>query len=462
MQRILDERKKKEMKRLFAILLVLCLILCRCEVGGNTPTKPNTPGQSGGEQTNDPTSGQSGEPTRPAEVEMVDFNAPALNVKITINPELELTLSRTNEILDVKALNADAESLLASLDLVGQLYERGIVTILEEAKEQKYLKDVSKVTITAEELSDGAWTIITGELLTKPIEDYQQHSGIVFSCRLTPAGESLDIDELKVIETSRNGDVFVTVYGDAAGNAQMMIYESDDGTRQEVYMISDTEEIGIHYYPDGSYRYGHNDGLVDQGYWIYPDGSGFTYVGYMELVDGLLQTVWYQRIYFDGSAEEYFYEDSEFARTIFTDADGTTWEAFYENGTIVSEVWKDADGNILEESGGNGDSAGSNSDGSTFEQTFYPNGNLKTYNTTWPNGDYSKQNYYENGNVETYTESREGRYVEGYYDENGLMVSLFQREPDGTEYDWDYENGEAVGYTVTYPDGSSEYHSYSP
>lgn len=340
------------MNRLIAILLVLILMLCGCDAGTGTPTEPNTPGHSGGEQTTDPTSGQSAEPTRPADVELVDYNTPALKVKISFDPELELTLSRTNEILEVKALNAQAEGLVADLDLVGKLYESGIVTILEEAKEQKYLKNVSKVTIAVEELSDGAWTIATEECLTKPIEDYQQDSGIIFSCRIKPAGESLNIDELKAIDTSRSGEVSVTVYGDAAGNAKMMVYESDDGTRQEGYLISDTEEIWNSYYPDGSYQYSHYKGLVYQGYWICPDGTGFTYSEYMELADGLMQPVWYQEIYFDGSAKEYFYEDSEFVRTIFTDADGSVREAFYENGTIVSEVWKDADGNILDEFGG--------------------------------------------------------------------------------------------------------------
>jgi hypothetical protein len=349
------------------------------------------------------------------------------------------------------------------MDLVGQLYDSGIVTILEQAKEQKYLKNVSKVSITVEELSEGAWTIATGECLTKPIENYQQNSGIVFSCRLTPAGDSLDIDELKVIDTSRSGGVFVTVYGDAAGNAKMMVYESDDGTRQEVYMISDTEEIGISYFPDGSYRYGHNDGLVNQGYWIYPDGSRSTYVEYRELVDGLTQPVWYQETHSDGSAEEYFYENSEFARTIFTDADGSTWEAFYENGTIVSEVWKDADGNILDEfgdtgaTGATGASSGTNPDGSTFEQTLYPSGSMKTYDITWPDGDFQKLTYYENGNTATVISFEDGRYQEYYYDENGLLTSAFSRDPDGTEHESVYENGTLKASLTTFPNGDYEH-----
>ena len=448
------------------------------------PPKPNTPGQSGGEQTNDPSYGQSAEPTRPAGLELVDYNAPALKVKITVNPELELTLSRTNEILEVKALNADAEGLLAGMDLVGQPYESGIVSILEEAKEQEYLKDLSKVSVTVEELSDGAWTLITEETLTQPIEDYQQNSGVIFSCRLTPAGESLDIEELTVLETARTEGIFVTVYGDAAGNDKLHIYENDDGTRTEGYFISDTEEIWINYYSDGSYQYSYNEGLVSQGYGEYPDGRRYTFVEYRVLVDGLTQPVWYEKTYSDGSAEEYFYENSEWIRTAFTNADGSTWETFYENGTMVSEVWKNADGSTQETFYENGKPVRdvittadgltqetlyengqpvrmviTTADGSTQEM-FYENGQPVLNEGTTADGGTFEQTFYPNGNLKTYTESREGTYVEQHYDENGLMISLFQRDPDGTEYDWDYENGEAVGYTVTYPDGSTQIMSF--
>lgn len=440
------------MKRLITIVLVLCLVLCGCDAFGGGATEPNAPGQSGGAPT---------EPTRPAEVEMVDYNAPALKVKITINPELELTLSRTNEILEVKALNADAETLLAGMELVGQSYDSGIATILEEAKEQEYLKDLSKVTIAVEELSEGAWTIATEEQLKKPVEDYQQNSGVIFSCRLNPAGESLDIDGLMVIDTSCTTGVSVTVYGDASGNAKMMVYENDDGTRTENYIISDTEEIWINYYPDGSYQYSYCDGLVTQGYLEYPDGSGFTFVEYRELTDGLTQPIWYQKSYFDGSAEEYFYENSEWVRIVYTNADGSTQEEFYENGECVRTVYTDANGTVTgESSNADGIATGTNSDGSTYEITEYPNGNIKTSNTTWPNGDYWNQTYYENGNLETDIQLCEGRYVEQRYDETGLLKFYCQRDPDGVESKYDYENGKAVSYTATYPDGDYESHTY--
>lgn len=546
------------MKRLFAILLVLCLILCGCDAGNNTPTQPNTPGQSA-------------EPTRPTDVEMVDYEARALTVKISINPEFSLGLTRDNEIVSAEALNADAEKLLEGLDLVGQFYDLGIKQILTEAENQGFLKQGAEVTFSVQESAPGAVTMATLDILTIPVKNYREDLRVDLEYEYGVNNIVIDFDKLKVDRTESNSGPYwfdnytVTVYKDILGNHRMSDFVYEDGTHQVIY-FDDEERIVTIRYADGSFRYEHWAGDNCTGYSLDTEGkrSTFMTVGNWELFieyDGTTTETFYEgaqanrhrvrsvTTYLDGSTREclyenenvvkdiyveadgssygssyyyengdlvreitrhsdgttdetqFFYENGEMARLLVTHSDGTTQERFYENEQIVRAVtttvdgttWEDfyedgqhvravivnadgstqeqfyeneqlvrtvftnADGSTWEESYGDGLSTGTNSDGSTFEQTHYPNGYIKTYDITWPNGDYSKQTYYENGNVETYIEFREGRYVEGYYDKNGLMVSLFQREPNGTEYDWDYENGEAVGYTVTYPDGATEY-----
>ena len=119
------------MKRLLVALLVLCLItLCGCN--GNTSGQHTQPGQQNNAHV--PIDPERLEELRPAGILRPD--EPALKLTISINPQLELTLSNSYMILDAKALNEDAEALLAEIDIIGQPYEDGIVAVLGQAKDE--------------------------------------------------------------------------------------------------------------------------------------------------------------------------------------------------------------------------------------------------------------------------------------------------------------------------------------
>lgn len=62
-------------------------------------------------------------------------------ITLDINPSLELAINETEEIVAVNAVNADAETLLQNLTLVGQNLETGIDILLEKAKQSGYLDE---------------------------------------------------------------------------------------------------------------------------------------------------------------------------------------------------------------------------------------------------------------------------------------------------------------------------------
>ena len=153
------------MKRYIALLLMLALLLCGCNVDSSPSENPAT---------------EPGELVRP-DVKVMAFDAPALVVRVTVNPDLELALNHANVILEAKPLNEDAETLLAELDVEGQPYNSGIVTILEEAKNQGFLTDSAKVSISVREEDGGGWTSASQILLNTPVENFRAGTGMSFS-----------------------------------------------------------------------------------------------------------------------------------------------------------------------------------------------------------------------------------------------------------------------------------------
>jgi hypothetical protein len=206
-------------KRLLAILLMFCmLVLTGCDLGAGLGTDPGDQDQS------------DFIPSTPPNVEIIDYDAPALKVTVTINPELELTLSYAYGILAVKPLNADAQAILEGVDLVGQSYKSGITTILEKAKAKGFLKDTTKITLIPKELASGGVKIHTGDMLNQPILAYQQSSGVKFSCKIETTGEMLNPNQLTLVETHHDGTEIQENYADNSGMIKKQVYTYGDGT----------------------------------------------------------------------------------------------------------------------------------------------------------------------------------------------------------------------------------------
>ena len=77
-------------------------------------------------------------------------------LRIQINPDVELTLSRTDRVLDLEGLNDDGEALIAGYDFSGKDREEATEDLVERAIDMGYLSDGETVSITVTS-ADSEW-----------------------------------------------------------------------------------------------------------------------------------------------------------------------------------------------------------------------------------------------------------------------------------------------------------------
>ena len=425
------------MKRFLAVLLLLTLLLCGCDAEPSTPSTPTNP--------------ETGELARP-DIKVVDFDAPALVIRVTINPDIELTLNQSNMILEAKPLNEDGSALLAELDLVGEPYSSGIVTILEEARKQEFLTNNTKVSISTREETEDAWTPASQILLADPVEDFQKDSGLRFICEVYPSGAVIDLNKLQLQDTEETDEYVREIYGDYSGLGRMAKYFYYDGSYAEEFYPDGYNIISIVYSANGSYTYLEIKDNIANSYTVYPDGS--QYIHNYQL-DGEGNKLWEQYTGSDGLIYEgyYFYEGDRLIRTVTVDPYGNEFETKYlEDGTV-----QDYMGNI-EIQNPDGTTTIRHADGSTTLITYNDEGLAVTQNRIYPNGDFVNTTYGENGYISSIVSQTEGTCIVSEFGEYGQMLRDLVHRADGSTVEVIfYENGNPKTSKTNYPNGDYEY-----
>ena len=77
-------------------------------------------------------------------------------LRIQINPDVEMTVSRTDRVLDLEGLNADGEDLIEEYDYQGKDWETAANELVERAIDMGYLSDGETVSITVSS-TDADW-----------------------------------------------------------------------------------------------------------------------------------------------------------------------------------------------------------------------------------------------------------------------------------------------------------------
>lgn len=78
------------------------------------------------------------------------------SLRIQINPDVELTLSRTDHVLDLEGLNSDGEELIAGYSYSGKDREEVAEELVERAIHMGYLSNGETVAVTVDS-SDADW-----------------------------------------------------------------------------------------------------------------------------------------------------------------------------------------------------------------------------------------------------------------------------------------------------------------
>ena len=79
-------------------------------------------------------------------------------LRIQINPDVEMTVSRTDRVLDLEGLNADGEDLIAGYSYRGKDRETAADDLVERAIDLGYLSDGDTISITVNS-SDEEWRV---------------------------------------------------------------------------------------------------------------------------------------------------------------------------------------------------------------------------------------------------------------------------------------------------------------
>lgn len=115
-------------------------------------------------------------------------------LRIQINPDVELTLSRTDRVLELEGLNADGQSLIAGYDYGGKDREDVTEELVERAIGLGYLSDGETVSITVTS-SDADWQIREER---EAREDLEERYGETIVIQIGPADEEPPATEVVI------------------------------------------------------------------------------------------------------------------------------------------------------------------------------------------------------------------------------------------------------------------------
>ena len=111
-------------------------------------------------------------------------------LRIQINPDVELTLSRTDRVLELEGLNADGRVLIAGYDYGGKDREDVTEELVERAIDMGYLSGGETVSITVTS-ADADWQAREEQAAR---EDLEERYGETIVIQIGPADEEPDTE----------------------------------------------------------------------------------------------------------------------------------------------------------------------------------------------------------------------------------------------------------------------------
>lgn len=410
------------MKRFFAVLLaVLILTLCACGTETASPSETGSSQQNPGQSNKPIQQGQEGE-TTPAE----DSPSHAVMLQVTINPEFKLYLDAEQNIIRAETVNEDAKALFTELDVTGQPYADGMVTLLNAAYDQGYLKDGGKITIGFE--------IVNGEAvdfaaIAAPIDQIQRDNGITVEMSATLLGVELPTEnqETDVINGQK---VYIYRIPVTGNNGQQVGVRTVYASKQPGF-FEDPMDHAVKSIYQG------NNGEYIETYYENGAVSQFT----STMADGTIENATY---YSNGNQKN---------RSIIYPNGDYSNDEWYENGKMKRMV-SQLDGYFKEvvntEEGVTTYLKFQDPDGTHGEEFCDEDGNRTGYSRYKPNGNYEIKGFYSDGKIKTEEYLFDGVYGKHAYREDGTRISSESKGPDGSLCKYTYH---ANGNMASYEDG---------
>ena len=115
-------------------------------------------------------------------------------LRIQINPDVEMTVSRTDRVLDLEGLNADGEDLIGGYDYRGKDRETAAGELVERAIDMGYLSGGETVSITVTS-ADADWQAREEQAAR---EDLEERYGETIVIQIGPAPEEEPATEVVI------------------------------------------------------------------------------------------------------------------------------------------------------------------------------------------------------------------------------------------------------------------------
>ena len=148
------------------------------------------------------------------------------SVHMQINPEVEITLSRSGRVLAIEGENADGKELVKDYEYKGKDKETVVDELADLAIEQKYLADAGQISIEVDARSD-EWAKKMETEISEELNSYLQGQGITIEVLIGPVEEGEGTQDKEILEESQS--VTIPLPG-TADKPDDSTGEGDDGS----------------------------------------------------------------------------------------------------------------------------------------------------------------------------------------------------------------------------------------
>lgn len=151
------------------------------------------------------------------------------SVHMQINPEVEITLSRSGRVLDIEGENADGKELVKDYEYKGKDKETVVDELADLAIEQQYLADAGRISIEVDARSD-EWVRKMETELSKELNSYLQGQGITIEVIVGPMEDEDDTESKEILEKPQSVTIPIPEMTDQTDDsAAGSDYSGDDG-----------------------------------------------------------------------------------------------------------------------------------------------------------------------------------------------------------------------------------------
>ena len=452
------------MKRIIALFALVCILLCGC-AGGTTIKEEKALSELG-------------EGTREESVAIV---------KVTINPEFELYLDGAFCVIKVRCLNEDAVTAFETMQtdgisVIGLRYEEAMPVILDGIASVGFLTegtDKIKVETTTLAAFNEEELAALAESFSAPVEYYtaeRQLNAVVEAPAPKPAQKEQS-SKGNIKKNNANPDLANYEFStDLVENGEVV------GTRTNYYDAEGYYSRQHNAYLDGTYYteyYTYTDGYRSQVYTEYSEGSDFVY--YITEFDSNGNTVRTEYQLADGYCLEMFFDENGEVIEVIEErhsdgvpVDNQPWNQGEPNSVVEQKMHYDSGEGVctdyFDENGLLYKRIEVYADGTSYERTFYPNGDTRSMKFISSNGVCEAYQYYDESGtvisnigepnliVNYITDTGTGTH---YFDENGLLDKSIEVDENGRLYERTfYPSGELRSAKHVDPNGVCDGYSY--